>query len=86
MDLARRDGIIAETSSGSGGEQRFVAIDMIADVLHPFSDCSFRDGLAHLRHYDFSSHDDSNSEISNFKSQFQSDQSLILQPKLDRSP
>ncbi len=42
-------------------EQRLVAVDVIADVLQPFRYCSFRNGLAHLRHYHFSSHDRSNS-------------------------
>jgi hypothetical protein len=49
---------VSVPAAGEGiSEQRFVTVDVIAHVLQPLGDGSFRDGLAHLRHYYFSCHD-----------------------------
>ena len=37
-------------------EQRLVALDAFTDLLQPLCNRSFRDGLAHLRHYHFCRH------------------------------
>src|SRR6202044_191678 len=37
-------------------KQRLVALDLVAWLLQPFGDCSFKNTFAHLGHYDIYSH------------------------------